>query len=117
MMESSDDRTQEAAEERAKHEATEERKSDEAAERGPAQEAVSEDGAATRAADALTEGGAADTAAKGAHQIAAAPKDVSESAADATKKVSGDIRDVATGSTGDDDATEGDEPEPGATRR
>src|SRR5918999_4813657 len=113
VMESRDDRAQEAAEARAAHEATEERKSDEATERGPAQEAVSEDGAATRAADALTEGGAADTAAKGAHQIAAAPKDVSESAADATKKVSGDGRGPATGSAGGDDETEDDEPETG----
>src|SRR4051812_30419320 len=114
-MESSDDRTQEAAEERAAHEATEERKAAEARERGPAQEAVSESGAVTRAADALTEGGAADTAAKGvtegaantaakgAHEIAAAPKNVSASAADATKKVSGDVRDVAESHRDSDD--------------
>ena len=102
-MEASHDRSQEAAEERAAHEATEERaaheateqrKADEAAERTAAQEAVSEEGAASRAADALTEGGAADTAAKGvtegaantaakaAHETAAAPKRVSENAAD-----------------------------------
>ena len=79
-MEASHDRSQEAAEERAAHEATEERaaheaseqrKADEAAERTAAQEAVSEEGAASRAADALTEGGAADTAAKGVTEGAA----------------------------------------------
>jgi hypothetical protein len=101
-MESSDDRAQEAAEDRAAHEATEERKATESAERGPAQEAVSEDGAANTAAKGVTEG-AANTAAKGAHEIAAAPKNVSESAADATKSVSADVRDVAGGSEHEDD--------------
>jgi hypothetical protein len=96
-MESTDDRTQEA---------TEQRKAIEARERGPVQEAVSEGGAAETAAKGVTEG-AANTAAKGAHEIAAAPKNVSASAADATKKVSGDLSDVAKSHRGaDEDADE-----------
>jgi hypothetical protein len=61
---------------------------------------VSEDGAASKAADALTEGGAADTAAKGAHEIAAAPRNVAASAADAARDVSGNAGDAAKGVSG-----------------
>jgi hypothetical protein len=112
-MDSTDDRSQEAAEARAAHETTEERKAEEVRWRGAAQEAVSDRGAATRAADALTEGGAADTAAKAltegaantaaeaAPEIAAAPKNVVEGTADATKSVSGGVIDAIESVSGD----------------
>ena len=89
-------RAHEATEARAAHEATEQRKADEAAERGPVQEAVSEDGALNTAAEGVTHGAAntaakgANTAAKGAHEIAAAPKKMSEAAADAMPGSGGD---------------------------
>jgi hypothetical protein len=104
-------RVHEATERRAEREAVEERKAAEAAERDAAQEAVSERGAVTQgvteggaantAAEALTEGGAANTAARGAHEIAAAPKNVAGEAADVPKKVSGDVADTGKKVSGD----------------
>jgi hypothetical protein len=51
------------------------------------------------------------TAAKGAEEAGAAPRNVSEIAAEATKKVSGDVSDTAQSFAGhEDDETDAEEP-------